>query len=97
VASEKKRWTNEAVYSLIEAYKEEPCLYAVNTPNYHNKHIRSKALQKVCAAVSLDLELRKTECSIKFHSLRNQFNIENAKVKASIKSGSSIDDVRMEI
>jgi len=52
----------------------------------------------VCAAVSLFRPgTTENECSIKFHSLRNQFNIENAKVKASIKSGTDTDDVRIEI
>lgn len=95
--SGKKKWTNEAIICLIEAYREEPCLYAVNSPNYHNKHMRSKALKKVCATVSLIRSGTENECSTKFHNLRNQFNIENAKVKASIKSGTGTDDVSMEI
>jgi len=33
------------------------------------------------------------ECTLKFHNLRNQFNIENAKVKTSFKSGTGTDDV----
>lgn len=90
----KKQWTKEAICSLIEAYKEQSCLYAVNTPNYHNKHLRSEALQKVCAAVSLVRPgTTEKECSTKVHNVRNQFNIENVKVKASIKSGAGTDDV----
>jgi len=53
INEKKKKWTNEAVRCLIEAYKQEPCLYAVDTPNYRNENIRNKALQKVCATVSL--------------------------------------------
>jgi len=95
--NEKKRWTNKAVRSLIKAYKQEPCLYAVNTPNYRNKHIRNKALQKVCVAVSqFRPETTENDCSTKFRSLRNQFTIENAKIKASIKSGTDTD-VRIKI
>jgi len=95
--NEKKKWTNEAVRCLIEAYKQEPCLYAVDMPNYRNKNIRNKALQKVCATVSLVRPgTMENECSTKFRSLRNQFNIENTKMKASIKSGTDTD-VRMEI
>lgn len=92
--NERMKWIKEAILCLIEAYKEEPCLYAVNTPNYHNKHVRSEALKNVCAAVSV---LRpgtvQNECTTKFHNLRNQFNIENAKVKSSMKSGIGINDV----
>ncbi|KYN23228.1 hypothetical protein ALC57_04372 [Trachymyrmex cornetzi] len=96
--NEKQRWTKEAILCLIEAYKEEPCLYAINTPNYHNKHLRSEALKKVCAAVSMYRpETVESECTAKFHNLRNQFNIENTKVKSSIKSGIGTNDVSMKI
>lgn len=33
------------------------------------------------------------QCTIKFHKLRNQFYIENAKVISSFKSGAGTDDV----
>ncbi|RLU15214.1 hypothetical protein DMN91_012208, partial [Ooceraea biroi] len=62
------------------------CLY-----EFHHKYM---ALQKVCAAVSLVRSgTTENECLTKFHNLRNQFNIENAKVKASIKSGAGTDDI----
>lgn len=89
-----QRWSPEHINVLIDAYKEEPCLYATNTPNYHNKHLRTMALDRVKNAV---LRLKPTvtakECSNKFHNLRNQFNIEHAKVKSSLKSGTGTDDV----
>jgi len=94
--NEKKKWTNEAILTLIEAYKEEPCLYAVNTPNYHNKHMRSKALKNVCAAVSmLRSGITESECATKFHNVRSQFNIENKKIKLSMKSGTGTNDVNI--
>lgn len=84
--------------SLIEAYKEEPCLYAVNTPNCHNKQIRSQALKNVCTAVPIFMPgITERMCAAKFHALRNQFNIENAKVKMSMKSGTNTDDVNIKI
>lgn len=42
--NERKKWSKEAILCLMEAYKEEIYLYAVTTPNYHNKHIRNEAL-----------------------------------------------------
>jgi len=69
--SEKKRWIKEAVHSLIEAYKQEKCLYAINKPNYYNKQMRSKALQKVREAVSLFRPgTTENECSVKFSICR---------------------------
>ena len=96
--NEKKKWSKEAILCLIEAYKEEICLYAVNTPNYHNKHIRNEALKNVRVAVSqFKPGITENECAAKFHNLRNQFNIESAKVKASMKSGTGTDNVNIRI
>ncbi|XP_066587643.1 uncharacterized protein [Prorops nasuta] len=89
-----KKWNNEAVLCLIESYKDEPCLYATNSVHYHNKHKRSEALKRICLNVSSQRPgTTEVECSTKLHNLRNQFNIENQKVKASIKSGTGFDDV----
>ncbi|XP_039303191.1 uncharacterized protein LOC113004674 [Solenopsis invicta] len=88
------KWSKESILCLIEAYKEEPCLYAVNTPNYHNKQSRNEALKNVCTAVSMIRPgTTEKECATKFYNLRNQFNVENAKVKSSIKSGIGTNDV----
>lgn len=93
-----KKWSKEAILCLIEAYKEEPCLYAVNSPNYHNKHTRNLALKNVCAAVSVYKPgITESECATKFHNLRNQLNIATGKVKASMKSGTGTDNVIMKI
>ncbi|XP_036150711.1 uncharacterized protein LOC118648500 [Monomorium pharaonis] len=45
-------WTKEAVQILIDAYKNEPCLYQTRNPNYHNKNLRNEALERICAIVS---------------------------------------------
>jgi len=44
-------WTKEAVEILIDAYKNESCLYATKNSNYHNKIVRSEALKRICAIV----------------------------------------------
>jgi len=95
--NEKTKWSKQAILCLIEAYKEELCLYAANTPNYH-KHVRNEALKNVCAAVSVFKPgITESMCAAKFHNLGNQFDTENAKVKASMKFGTSTDDVNMKI
>ena len=89
-----RKWKSEEIIALIDAYKDQPCLYAVGTPNYHNKHLRAEALAKVGSAVrEIVPDISDKECSSKFHSLRSQFNLENGKVKASRKSGTGTDDV----
>jgi len=92
------KWSKENILCLIEAYKDEPCLYAVNTPNYHNKHSRSEALKNVCTTVSrIRPGTTEKECSTKFYNLRNQFNVENAKIKSSMKSGIGTNNVSIKM
>lgn len=88
------KWTKEQISVLINAYKEETCLYAIQSPNYHNKHLRAEALMRVCNAVNnVRLNTTTKECQTKFHNLRNQFNVENAKRRSSIKSGAGTNDI----
>ncbi|KAL1506865.1 hypothetical protein ABEB36_006148 [Hypothenemus hampei] len=90
----KPRWSEVQVAALIDAYKGETCLYATDSINYHNKHLRGEAIDRICQAVK---RLRPTtdskECYAKFHNLRTEFNIEHTKLKASQKSGVGTDDI----
>ncbi|CAL1672824.1 unnamed protein product [Lasius platythorax] len=89
-----KKWSNDEVIILINAYKEEYCLYDVSSPNYHNKHLRSETLKRVGDAVRvLKQDVTDKDCASKFHTLRSQYNIENAKVKMSKKSGTGTYNV----
>jgi len=89
-----EKWSNDQIEILIDAYKEEPCLFATNLATYHNKHLRAEAMDRVYKTVFRSRPITTSkECSAKFHNLRNQFNIENAKVKRSFKSGTGTDDV----
>lgn len=91
-------WTKEAVQILIDAYKNEPCLYETGNPNYHNKNLRYESLKRIYAIVNtIRPNTTEKECSIKFYNLRNQFNFENAKVRASIKSGIGSENVSIRI
>ncbi|XP_069672964.1 uncharacterized protein [Periplaneta americana] len=82
-------WTKDQVRTLIEAYREETCIYAVQSPNYyHNKRMRIEALKRVYAAVwTQRLGTTEKDCARKFHNLRHQYNVENSRVSTSIKSG----------
>nr|XP_012223812.1 PREDICTED: uncharacterized protein LOC105673056 [Linepithema humile] len=76
-----KKLTREAIFNLIEAYKEKICLYAINTSNYPTEPVQNEALKKVCATVSV----------FRPGITENKSNIENTKVKASLKSGAGTD------
>ncbi|CAL1680923.1 unnamed protein product [Lasius platythorax] len=89
-----KKWTNNEIIILIDADKEECCLYDVRSSNYHNKHLRSEALKRVGDAVRvLKQDVADKDCASMFYTLRSQYNIENAKVKMSKKSGTGTDNV----
>lgn len=87
-------WINAAVECLINAYKMQPNLYVVKHPNYHNKHLRGIAVDKVVEEVKqFRPGTTKKEVGAKFHALRNNFNNENNKVKETTKSGAGTDEV----
>jgi len=93
-----KGWSKEAVEILIDAYREEPCLYATNNPNYHNKRLRFEALKRICDIVcTVRPNSTEKDISVKIHNLRNQFNTENSKVRKSLKSGIGTKDVSIKI
>ena len=83
-----KKWTHMQIIALINAYKEETCLYAVSTQYHRNKRVRNEALRRVGNAVRiLRPNASDQDCSLKFHMLRTQYNIKNSQVKSSMKSG----------
>ena len=90
-----EKWTNNQTVALIDAWKEEAYLYAVKTPNYHNKVMMwSDVLVHVLKAIMvLRPEATITDCKSRFDNLRSQFNIEHRKVKASMKSASGVVNV----
>nr|CAI5867942.1 unnamed protein product [Callosobruchus analis] len=40
-------WSREQVQALIEQYRQNPCLYAVRSAAYKNRHARQAALESV--------------------------------------------------
>lgn len=89
-------WSREQVEILLEEYEKFPCLYAIQSPLYKNKHARLDALEKIQEA----LRIVKPNISIidikaKLNGLRNTFFAEKKKTEASLRSGSGTDDVSL--
>lgn len=40
-------WCRDPIESLIDSFKDEPCLYATDSRGYHNKHLREEALERI--------------------------------------------------
>jgi translation initiation factor IF-3 len=80
---------------LIDEYQNHPCLYAVKSPHYKNKHVRQKSLK------AIEASLRKTkshisqhDIKIKWNGLRNNFFNERRKVRNSKVSGAGESEVK---
>ncbi|XP_049957010.1 uncharacterized protein LOC126473784 [Schistocerca serialis cubense] len=88
-------WTREQMSVLIDAMKEEQCLYNVKSKNYYNKRCRAEALFRVffkvkCVRPHLS---NPKECQTKFLNMRNMFNVENRKRKESMRTATCEDDI----
>lgn len=91
-------WPREQVSALIEEYKNNPCLYAVKSAQYKNKHARQDAWSTICNTLK---EIRPTttisEIKNKVNALRTNFMTEFRKMQKSKSSGAGGDEVRIYI
>ncbi|KAK9744622.1 Alcohol dehydrogenase transcription factor Myb/SANT-like [Popillia japonica] len=86
-------WSHEQVEELIELYKARPCLYAIKTPQYKNRHARTKALEEIETALkNIRRNTTVAEIKAKINTLRSNFLAEVRKIK-NIKSGAGEDEV----
>ncbi|KAK4882608.1 hypothetical protein RN001_005927 [Aquatica leii] len=87
-------WSHEQVTTLIDLYREKPCLYVVKSPIYKNKHARQAAWEFICRSLT---QLRPattiSEIKNKINGLRTNFISEYRKWQKSKCSGVGDDDV----
>lgn len=90
----KMSWSRDQVNILIEEYKKHPCLFAVKSKDYKNKHARNKALELVHGAFrEVKPAVTIAEIKTKFHGLKTNFMAEHRKHVDSLKSGAGEEDV----
>ncbi|KAF5305392.1 hypothetical protein FQA39_LY09221 [Lamprigera yunnana] len=87
-------WTREQLIIIIDGYRKHPCLYAVKSKNYKNKHARTQALEEILK----DARTAKPEVSIleiknKFNALKTNFMMEHRKMQKSQRSGAGDEDI----
>lgn len=88
-------WSNEQTSFLIDEYMKYPCLYVVKHRDYHNKYLRSLALQQIVEAMkSMRPQATEQEVAKKFLGLRSTYSNERKKVLNSLRSGMSEDEVK---
>ncbi|XP_017786802.1 PREDICTED: uncharacterized protein LOC108569675 isoform X1 [Nicrophorus vespilloides] len=81
-------WPKSAVLSLIEAYKEYPCLYSTKDLNYRNKFARRKAFEAIYEKLQHLLpNVSIQELKMKATTLRSTFIGEHRKFSALVLNG----------
>ncbi|KAL1492535.1 hypothetical protein ABEB36_010775 [Hypothenemus hampei] len=86
-------WDHRQIKTLIELYRNNPCLYEYRNSLYRNKHARNKALEEIRTALyKLGLNVSIAEIKSKFNNLRTTFLVQHRKYLSSLKSGSGSDD-----
>ena len=84
------------VYHLINKWQEEPVLYNIKNPEYHDKAKRNLALERIWDGISI-MEFQtfptKEQILEKMNGLRTYFNVQRNKMESSKESGTSTDAV----
>lgn len=81
-------WSRQEVHLLIQEYQKHPCLYAVKTPAYKNKHARIQALNQIHTNLrKLKPEVSINDIKTKFAALKSTFLNEHRKTEESKNSG----------
>lgn len=87
-------WSREQVRLLINEYQQHPCLYAVKTKQYLNKHARQLALTKIKAVMdSLKPDVTINEIKSKFAGLKATYLTEYKKYTESLGTGKGDEEV----
>ncbi|KAK9754656.1 Alcohol dehydrogenase transcription factor Myb/SANT-like [Popillia japonica] len=85
-------WSHEQIEEPIELYKAWPCLCAVKTWQYKNRHARTKGLEEIETALKkITRNTTVAEIKAKMNTLRSNFLAEARKIK-NIKSGAGEDE-----
>ncbi|KAF5284283.1 hypothetical protein FQA39_LY04576 [Lamprigera yunnana] len=89
-------WTREQVIIIIDGYRKHPCLYAVKSKNYKNKHARTQALEKILKDVrAVKPEVSILEIKNKFNALKTNFMMEHGKMQKSQRSDAGDEDIKV--
>ncbi|KAL1498404.1 hypothetical protein ABEB36_009210 [Hypothenemus hampei] len=87
-------WSREQCELLIDEYQKYPCLYAVKSNLYKNKHARNKALESITSILkSIKPNVTLNEIKQKLAGLKSTFLAEHKKSLNSKVSGVGEDQI----
>lgn len=84
-----KKISQSDILKLIALYRDEECLWNVNSKSYKLLHIKAKAIRKIANILGCDENCAKK----KFKYLRAAYTAEKKKIENSKKSGSGTDEI----
>lgn len=84
-------WSNENVLLFLELYQAEPVLWNPTVKDHKNRNAVADAWQRI--QVSLGLKYAVAELKKKRESLMSTYRLYTKKIKDSIRSGASSDEV----
>ena len=86
--------SRQVLSDFIDLYQSLPCLWKIKSADYHNKHAKRIAQDKLVEILKeCDPNADRESCVRKINSLRATFRKEFKKVQASYTSGTSTDDI----
>ncbi|XP_053668322.1 uncharacterized protein LOC128718727 [Anopheles marshallii] len=87
-------FSREFIAEFIEMYKRFPCLWQVNSKEYTDRTKRKVAYDVLLTKYrEVDKSATEDEVKKKLYGLRSSYRREMIKLKKSIKSGATLDDV----
>lgn len=80
-------WSTENTISLIKMLRETPCLWDKNCRDYKNRGKKKDEMQRLAD----EYKMSYSDMEKKIHNLKTQFRREHKKLRASQRSGSSLE------
>lgn len=83
------------MFYLVQLYEQHPCLYVVESVDYHNKVKRERALSTITKEFNnlTGVEHTVEDVTKKIHGFRTQYSENKNKIKKSINSGAGTDEI----
>ncbi|KAJ8946647.1 hypothetical protein NQ314_008819 [Rhamnusium bicolor] len=84
----------ELLEDLIEAYRNEPCLWQTKMKEYHDRNKKDAAYRRLLEIYkSIDAKATRDIVVKKINNMRTSYKKELNKIKASEKSGAGSDEI----
>ena len=90
-----QRWADhETTLQLIKLYRDAPCLWDIKCANYKKRDIKALNFARIHAVIQERIpDLTPQDLKNKWHNLRSQYSEQVIKIKKSVVSGATAEEV----